>query len=228
VLPRSPGRLRARSGAAGAKDLDGGRDPCSQGRSGLIAPELPGVTTTARRAYHRSRRQRHHRTASYRRTASAKPGRNSTTTRMVQALKRHAPSKFLKSEIPCAAGRRQLRPHRTRYLSDAVMGNRCVDPAEEPRRVQSLVAKAWLDATAISIRQSRCTRLDYKRNLWPRDAGLRLDHLLPHPGYLAPLIKAGFDRKVRADKAPATMRRRGSCCASVPATIGMGAACPSW
>jgi len=51
-------------------------------------------------------------------------------------LKRHA-AKFLKSEIPVVlAGDYNVAPTELDNLSDAVMGQRCVDPAEEPRRVQ--------------------------------------------------------------------------------------------
>ena len=50
---------------------------------------------------------------------------------------------------------------------------------------------------------------DYKRNRWPRDAGLRLDHLLLSPALAPRLIKAGVDRACAAKKAPATTRRRG-------------------
>jgi exodeoxyribonuclease-3 len=41
---------------------------------------------------------------------------------------------------------------------------------------------------------------DYKRNRWPRDAGLRLDHLLLSPALAPRLAKAGVDRKVRAEE----------------------------
>ena len=49
---------------------------------------------------------------------------------------------------------------------------------------------------------------DYKRNRWPRDAGLRLDHLLLSPALVSRLAKAGVDKKVRgedgaSDHAPA-------------------------
>jgi exodeoxyribonuclease-3 len=38
---------------------------------------------------------------------------------------------------------------------------------------------------------------DYKRNRWPRDAGLRLDHLLLSPALASRLREAGVDRPVR-------------------------------
>ena len=59
------------------------------------------------------------------------------------------------------------------------------------------------------IPTSRCTRIwDYMRNRWPRDAGLRLDHLLLSPSLAKRLESAGVDRAVRgkpgaSDHAPA-------------------------
>ena len=49
---------------------------------------------------------------------------------------------------------------------------------------------------------------DYKRNRWPRDAGLRLDHILLSPSIAPRLSDAGVDREVRgwesaSDHAPA-------------------------
>lgn len=74
---------------------------------------------------------------------------------------------------------------------------------------QSLTAQGWTD----SIRKLHpstpmFTFWDYKRNRWPRDAGLRLDHLLLSPALAPRLKKAGVDRLVRgedgaSDHAPA-------------------------
>jgi exodeoxyribonuclease-3 len=41
---------------------------------------------------------------------------------------------------------------------------------------------------------------DYKRNRWPRDAGLRLDHLLVSPALAPRLTKAGVDRTARGEE----------------------------
>jgi exodeoxyribonuclease III len=48
----------------------------------------------------------------------------------------------------------------------------------------------------------------YMRNRWPRDAGLRLDHLLLSPSVAGRLSSAGVDRDIRgktnaSDHAPA-------------------------
>src|SRR6185437_1663974 len=52
------------------------------------------------------------------------------------------------------------------------------------------------------------TYWDYMRNRWPRDAGLRLDHLLLSPDLAQRLTSSGVDRAVRgepdaSDHAPA-------------------------
>ena len=66
---------------------------------------------------------------------------------------------------------------------------------------QSLIAQGWTD----SIRELHpstpmFTFWDYKRNRWPRDAGLRLDHLLLSPALAPRLKKAGVDRLVRGEE----------------------------
>jgi len=73
----------------------------------------------------------------------------------------------------------------------------------------SLIAQGWLDAIRkLHPEQPMYTFWDYKRNRWPRDAGLRLDHLLLSPALAPRLAKAGVDRAVRgepeaSDHAPA-------------------------
>jgi exodeoxyribonuclease-3 len=54
---------------------------------------------------------------------------------------------------------------------------------------------------------------DYKRNRWPRDAGLRIDHLLLNPSAAKRLKAAGVDRDIRgnenaSDHAPAWIELR--------------------
>ena len=63
------------------------------------------------------------------------------------------------------------------------------------------MAQGWLDAIR-SVHPSKpmFTFWDYKRNRWPRDAGLRLDHLLLSPALAPRLIKAGVDRNVRSEE----------------------------
>jgi exodeoxyribonuclease-3 len=73
----------------------------------------------------------------------------------------------------------------------------------------ALIKQGWTDAIrTLHPEQPMYTFWDYKRNRWPRDAGLRLDHLLLSPQLAPRLKKAGVDRDVRgedgaSDHAPA-------------------------
>ena len=73
----------------------------------------------------------------------------------------------------------------------------------------SLLGQGWCDSIrTLHPAKPMFTFWDYKRNRWPRDAGLRLDHLLLSPALAPRLIKGGVDRKLRgedgaSDHAPA-------------------------
>ncbi len=77
-----------------------------------------------------------------------------------------------------------------------------------------LVKQGWTDAIRALHPQDRVyTYWDYMRNRWPRDAGLRLDHLLLSPDVAKRLIASGVDREVRgranaSDHAPAWVELR--------------------
>ncbi|MFC3078828.1 exodeoxyribonuclease III [Phenylobacterium terrae] len=80
----------------------------------------------------------------------------------------------------------------------------------EPRAAyRRLLDQGWTDALrALHPGEPMFTFWDYKRNRWPRDAGLRLDHLLVSPSLAPRLAAAGVDRGVRgrdnaSDHAPA-------------------------
>jgi len=61
-----------------------------------------------------------------------------------------------------------------------------------------LVKQGWTDAIRALHPQERIyTYWDYMRNRWPRDAGLRLDHLLLSSDLAQRLVGAGVDRAVR-------------------------------
>jgi len=65
----------------------------------------------------------------------------------------------------------------------------------------SLVAQGWTDAIrTLHPSKPMFSFWDYKRNRWPRDAGLRLDHLLLSPALAPRLTKAGVDRKIRGEE----------------------------
>lgn len=75
-----------------------------------------------------------------------------------------------------------------------------------------LLEQGWSDALrAWQPEGPLYTFWDYKRQRWPRDAGLRLDHLLLSPELAPRLAGAGVDRQVRgaegaSDHAPAWVR----------------------
>ena len=74
---------------------------------------------------------------------------------------------------------------------------------------KSLVEQGWTDAIRTKHpSEPMFTFWHYKRNRWPRDAGLRLDHLLLSRALAPRLAQASVDRKVRgedgaSDHAPA-------------------------
>lgn len=61
-----------------------------------------------------------------------------------------------------------------------------------------LLAQGWTDSLRTSHPDERIyTYWDYWRNRWPRNAGLRIDHLLLSPNLAGQLRDAGVDREVR-------------------------------
>ena len=86
--------------------------------------------------------------------------------------------------------------------------NALVQPA--PREAfKRLVDQGWTDALAeLHPHEAVWTFWAYLREAWPRDAGLRIDHLLVAPSLIQRLAGAGVDREVRgqegaSDHAPA-------------------------
>lgn len=94
------------------------------------------------------------------------------------------------------------------YALASYADNALVQPA--PRAAYArLLRQGWTDAIAdLNPGKRVYTFWHYLRNRWPRDAGLRLDHLLVSPSLLPSLLGAGVDREVRgkpnaSDHAPA-------------------------
>jgi len=90
-----------------------------------------------------------------------------------------------------------------RWLDDALFR------PEVRKAFTRLTAQGWTDAIRTLHPDERIyTFWDYFRNAWPRDAGLRIDHLLLSPAVADRLSAAGVDRHVRgwekaSDHAPA-------------------------
>jgi exodeoxyribonuclease-3 len=102
------------------------------------------------------------------------------------------------------------------YPTKSYGKNALVQPASRAAYAK-LLAQGWIDAIrALYPDEPMYTFWDYLRNRWPRDAGLRLDHLLLSPAAASRLAAAGVDRAVRgrdnaSDHAPAwvTLRKAG-------------------
>jgi len=69
----------------------------------------------------------------------------------------------------------------------------------EPRAAfHRLLGQGWTDALrATHPDAAPYTFWDYKRDAWPRDAGLRIDHILLSPSMAPRLRGAGVDRDIR-------------------------------
>jgi len=124
-------------------------------------------------------------------------------------LKLHA-RKFLKQDLPVVlAGDYNVAPTaRDIYPTRSWDKDALIQPKSRAA-FKSLVEQGWTDAIrTMHPSEPMFTFWDYKRNRWPRDAGLRLDHLLVSPALAPRLAKAGVDRAVRgedgaSDHAPA-------------------------
>jgi exodeoxyribonuclease-3 len=94
------------------------------------------------------------------------------------------------------------------YESKSYAKNALVQP-QSRAAFQRLLDQGWTDAIrAKHPTGPMWTFWDYLRDCWPRDAGLRLDHLLLSPSLAGRLVDAGVDREVRgqagaSDHAPA-------------------------
>jgi exodeoxyribonuclease-3 len=116
-------------------------------------------------------------------------------------LRSHA-AKFIQQEIPVVlAGDYNVAPTELDIYPTKSWDRDALIQPKSRAAFQSLVVQGWTDA----IRQLHPTTpmftfWDYKRNRWPRDAGLRLDHLLVSPVLAPRLKKAGVDRTVRGEQ----------------------------
>ena len=83
------------------------------------------------------------------------------------------------------------------YPTRSYDDNALVQP-ESRAAFQRLLDQGWLDALRkVHPNETIYTFWDYRRNRWPRDAGLRLDHILLSKNLAPRLDKAGIDRDVR-------------------------------
>jgi exodeoxyribonuclease-3 len=97
------------------------------------------------------------------------------------------------------------------YPTRSLDNNALIQP-ESREAFARLVAQGWTDAVRkLHPEGPFWTFWDYKRERWPKDKGMRLDHFLLSPAMSERLIDVGVDRWVRgevnaSDHAPAWMK----------------------
>ena len=113
-------------------------------------------------------------------------------------LNTHAAA-LLAADVPAVlAGDFNIAPEpRDVYATKSYDDNALVQP-ESRAAFRQLLDQGWSDAIRKTFpSETIYTFWDYRRNRWPRDAGLRLDHLLLSKKMAKRLTGAGVDRDVR-------------------------------
>ena len=119
----------------------------------------------------------------------------------LRRLRLHA-AKFLKDDLPVVlAGDYNVAPAALDIYPTRSWDNNALIQPKSRAAFASLIRQGWTDAIRVTYpSEPMFTFWDYKRNRWPRDAGLRLDHLLLSPAIAPRLVKAGVDRDVRGEE----------------------------
>jgi exodeoxyribonuclease III len=115
-------------------------------------------------------------------------------------LHKHA-AVFIKDDLPVVlAGDYNVAPDTLDIYPTRSWDNDALIQPKSRAAFKKLVDQGWCDAIrTLHPDQPMFTFWDYKRNRWPRDAGLRLDHLLLSPQLAPRLVKAGVDRRIRGE-----------------------------
>jgi exodeoxyribonuclease-3 len=116
-------------------------------------------------------------------------------------LRTHA-AKFIKQDVPVVlAGDYNVAPTPSDIYPTKSWDKDALIQPKSRAAFTSLVDQGWTDAIReLHPQQPMYTFWDYMRNRWPRDAGLRLDHLLLSPALASRLQKAGVDRNIRGEE----------------------------
>jgi exodeoxyribonuclease-3 len=116
-------------------------------------------------------------------------------------LRSHA-AKFVKQNLPVAlVGDYNVAPSGLDIYPTRSWDRDALVQPKSRAAFKSLLAQGWTDSLrTLHPSKPMFTFWDYKRNRWPRDAGLRLDHLLLSPNLAPRLKKAGVDRSIRGEE----------------------------
>jgi exodeoxyribonuclease-3 len=124
-------------------------------------------------------------------------------------LARHAADLLALGRPVVLAGDYNVCPASEDVFSEKAMADDALIQPESRAAFRALCAQGWLDALrAVHRRGPVYTFWDYQAGAWPRDHGLRIDHLLLSPQAADRLRDAGVDRSARgqeraSDHAPA-------------------------
>ena len=116
----------------------------------------------------------------------------------LKRLQAHAAG-LLALEVPVVlAGDYNVIPTPEDVFSEAAMANDALVQPESRAAFRTLCAQGWTDAVrSIQPGGAAYTFWDYQAGAWPRDHGLRIDHLLLSPHAADRLTHAAIDRAVR-------------------------------
>ncbi|AUC96651.1 MULTISPECIES: exodeoxyribonuclease III [Bradyrhizobium] len=116
-------------------------------------------------------------------------------------LRAHA-AKLLKQDVPVVlAGDYNVAPTPFDIYPTRSWDKDALIQPKSRAAFKALVDQGWCDAIrTLHPDDQMFTFWDYKRQRWPRDAGLRLDHLLLSPQVAPRLAKAGVDRDIRGEE----------------------------
>jgi exodeoxyribonuclease III len=132
-----------------------------------------------------------------------------------ERLNAHAAELFAANVPVVLAGDYNVTPEpRDIYATKSYDANALVQP-ESRAAYRRLLDQGWIDALRKKHPDETIyTFWDYMRNRWPRDAGLRLDHILLSKKTARRLAAAGVDREIRgldnaSDHAPVWVELKG-------------------
>jgi exodeoxyribonuclease-3 len=116
-------------------------------------------------------------------------------------LQRHAKTLLASGAPVVLAGDFNVVPTDADIYPTRSWSNDALLQPESRAAFRQLVGQGWLDAVRARHPDAPMyTFWDYKRQRWPRDAGLRLDALLLNPELAGRLGRAGVDRDVRGEE----------------------------
>src|SRR5262249_54435290 len=139
------------------------------------------------------------------RTATHSPAPNSRTSLLGWSASRGMPrSSMAQASRSCS----RATTTSCRRTAISIQPNPMVKTLCFSRKAARFFGAFWTTIRALRPDAPMYTFWDYMRNRWPRDAGLRIDHLLLSAQAAERLVGAGVDREIRArpgasDHAPA-------------------------